>query len=266
MGYQEGTSKQPTPAKVGETTKAGLTPCFSYARDGVRDGARNPDADRELGELEVKGVMTRATKVLIAVPATDTIPTQTAYSLLTLERDCPSRVSFIVRLPVHEAREKLAHEAIDGGADRVLWIDSDMVFSSDLMKRLGDDMDETGADAVAGLYFKRELPTSPVIYKAVDAVIEPGTAEQHFDYPRDTLFDVAGFGFGAVMMKTGLLRRVHEGFGRMFTPISGLSEDLSFCWRAAGVGARMLCDSRIKVGHVGLITYGEAMYKHPDNA
>ena len=35
-------------------------------------------------------------KVLIAVPALDTMPVQTAYSMLSLKRDCPSRFSFLV--------------------------------------------------------------------------------------------------------------------------------------------------------------------------
>ena len=62
-------------------------------------------------------------KVLIAVPALDTMPTQTAYSMLSLKRDCPSRFSFIVRASCHDARNMLAKEAIESGADRVLWID-----------------------------------------------------------------------------------------------------------------------------------------------
>jgi len=200
-------------------------------------------------------------KVLIAVPALDTMPTQTAYSMLSLKRDCPSRFSFIVRASCADARNLLAREAIESSADRVLWIDSDMVFNDDLMIRLGEDLD-AGWDMVCGLYFKRELPVTPVIYKSIDR--ETGKAEQYLDYPRDQLFPIAGCGFGAVMMDTDMLgkMRLFNDF-HPFTPFTRLSEDLSFCKRAAAVGARMACDSRIKVGHVGQITYGEQMYKHP---
>jgi hypothetical protein len=200
-------------------------------------------------------------KVLIAVPALDTMPTQTTYSMLSLKRDCPSRYSFIVRASCADARNMLAREAIESGADRVLWIDSDMVFQDDLMLRLGRDLD-AGWDMVCGLYFKRELPVTPVIYKAITA--NEGVMP-YFDYPRDELFSVAGCGFGAVMTTTRLLERVTEaakGAGS-FTPLPTLSEDLSFCWRAKREGARIGCDSRVKVGHVGVITYGEAMYRHP---
>ena len=198
-------------------------------------------------------------KVLIAVPALDTMPTQTAYSMLSLKRDCPSRYSFIVRASCVDARNILAREAIESGADRVLWLDSDMVFGEDLMIRLGEDLD-AGWDMVCGLYFKRELPVTPVIYKRVEMAngVQPYT-----DYPRDALFSVAGCGFGAVMMTTDLLTRADTYKVGPFTPLPHLSEDLSFCKRAADVGARMACDSRIKVGHVGVIAYGEQMYKHP---
>lgn len=198
-------------------------------------------------------------KVLIAVPALDTMPVQTAYSMLSLKRDCPSRFSFLVRASCADARNLLAREAIESGADRVLWIDSDMVFSDDLMIRLGEDLD-AGWDMVCGLYFKRELPVTPVIYESVEM---SNGVKPYLNYPRDMVFPIAGCGFGAVMMNTELLVRADELKTGPFTPLPHLSEDLSFCRRAANVSARMACDSRIKVGHVGQITYGEAMYRHP---
>ena len=196
-------------------------------------------------------------KVLIAVPALDTMPVQTAYSMLSLKRDCPSRFSFIVRASCADARNLLAREAIESGADRVLWIDSDMVFDEDLMIRLGEDLD-AGWDMVCGLYFKRELPVTPVIYSDIN--VEECKTRVYMNYPKDAMFAINGCGFGAVMMTTELLKRVGD---YPFTPLPKLSEDLSFCARATDAGARIACDSRIKVGHVGQITYGEAMYRHP---
>ncbi len=196
-------------------------------------------------------------KVLIAVPALDTMPVQTAYSMLSLKRDCPSRFSFLVRASCAEARNLLAREAVESGADRVLWIDSDMVFDEDLMIRLGEDLD-AGWDMVCGLYFKRELPVTPVIYSDIN--VEECKTRVYMNYPKDAMFAINGCGFGAVMMTTELLKRVGD---YPFTPLPKLSEDLSFCARATDAGARIACDSRIKVGHVGQITYGEAMYRHP---
>ena len=197
-------------------------------------------------------------RVLIAVPALDVMPVLTAYSMLTMKKDCPSRFSFIVRASCHDARNMLAREAIDSDADRVLWIDSDMVFGDDLMIRLGEDIDQ-GWDMVGGIYFRREIPTSPLVYRVIDG--ETGKAEVWKDYPRDQLFQCAGFGFGAVMMTTELLKRVGD---YAFTPMNHLSEDLSFCARAWEAGARIACDSRVKVGHVGQIVIGEQLYRRAE--
>ena len=199
----------------------------------------------------------RDTKVLIAVPALDTMPTQTAYCMLTMMRNCPSRFSFIVRASCHDARNLLAREAIDSGADRVLWIDSDMVFNDDIMIRLGDDLD-AGWDMVGGIYFRRELPTSPLVYSEIKGAA--GKATVWKNYPRGSLFECAGYGFGAVMMKIELLKELGD---YAFTPMNHLSEDLSFCARALDAGALIACDSRVKVGHVGQIVIGEQLYKHP---
>lgn len=197
-------------------------------------------------------------KTLIAVPAMDMCPTAFAYSLAALRRDCPSRISMICGAAVHEARNALAREAIESGCDRVLWLDSDMSFDDDLMIRLGADLD-AGWDMVCGIFFKRRLPVTPVIYKDIRA--ENGRVEIYADYPQGMVFPVAGCGFGAVLMTTELLRSVCEAYGRPFNLMDRLSEDLSFCKRAETLGAKIGCDSRVKVGHVGQLTFGENMYR-----
>lgn len=196
-------------------------------------------------------------KILIAVPALDTMPVQTAYCMLSLKRDCPSKFSFIVRASCQDARNMLAAEAVNTGADRVLWIDSDMAFEPDLLQRLSADID-AGWDVVSSICFKRQLPLVPVIYETLDA--ETSKAEPYLDYPQDAIFPIAACGFGAVMTTTDVIRRIGNN---PFDLVGHLSEDLSFCAKATEVGARIACDSRVKVGHVGLITYDEDMYKHP---
>lgn len=198
-------------------------------------------------------------KTLIAIPAMDMCPVPFAYSLATLRRDCPSRISVISGAAVHEARNALAREAVESGCDRVLWLDSDMSFDDDLMIRLGADLD-AGWDMVCGIYFKRRLPVTPVIYRSIETTT--GKCEVYADYPRDSLFEIAGCGFGAVMMTTELLTRADAEFKTgPFTPLLKLSEDLSFCARAKCAGAKIGCDSRVKVGHVGQMVFGENMYR-----
>ena len=67
-------------------------------------------------------------------------------------------------------------------------------------------------------------------------------------------FRVAGCGFGAVLMKTQVLRDVMIGNrGRCFIPEPMLGEDLAFCQRAAGAGHEIWCEPTARVGHIGSI-------------
>ena len=202
-------------------------------------------------------------KYLIAIPAMEMCPVPFAYSLATLKKPGATRISVISGAAVHEARNELAREAIESGADRVLWLDSDMAFGEDMMERLAADLN-AGWDMVCGLYFKRRAPVEPVIYKSIG---KDGMVEPYLDYPRNSVFRIAGCGFGAVMTTTRLLAMVAEEASVVgpFSPYHGLSEDLSFCWRASEVKARMVCDSRVKVGHVGQMVFGEQMYRRAES-
>ena len=78
------------------------------------------------------------------------------------------------------------------------------------------------------------------------------------DYPKNALFKVAGSGLAFVLMNTSMIEAVNKKYGYMFSPIVGMGEDLSFCFRAASLGYDMYCDSRVKVGHIGQVIYNES--------
>lgn len=198
-------------------------------------------------------------KYLIAVPCMDMMHTVFVASLMYMRRVGASRVTFLSNSLVYDARDKLAREAIETGADRVLWLDSDMQFGNDLMERLAEDMDE-GRDFVCGLYFRRRIPTVPILAKEHE---RDGLKclDTYVDYPRDQIFEVDAAGFGAVMCSTKMLQDAYDHFGNPFYPVAGHGEDYALCTRVRELGYKLYCDSRIKVGHIGQIAYGEELYK-----
>lgn len=202
-------------------------------------------------------------KYLVAIPCFDTVYTDFMLSLLNMQRVGESYCQVVKSSLIYDARNKLADQAIKGGYDRVMWLDSDIIFQPDLMVKLAEHLDN-GLKYVSGLYFKRQLPTSPVCFKTItqrkegkELITEALTYE---NYPKDQLFPVDATGFGAVMLTVDLLKRVTEKYGLPFSPQLGLGEDMSFCWRAKQVGATLFCDSRIKLRHIGAIAYSEATY------
>ena len=205
-------------------------------------------------------------KTLIAIPCMDMVHTVFLKSLLGMKRIGASAFSLSASSLIYDARNGLAKQAVTEGFDRILWLDSDMDFSPDLMERLSADLDE-GREFVTGLYFTRKVPIKPNIFESCGYFHDDEKDEvtplavNYFKYPKDTIFPIAACGFGGVMMTTDLVKRVGEKFGLPFSPILGFGEDLSFCSRARQLGVELYCDSRIKMGHVGLGTITEETYE-----
>lgn len=197
-------------------------------------------------------------KTLIAVPTMDTVPAQFAHSLAVLEKVDEVAVAFQVGSLIYAARNDLAQKAIEFGADQVLWLDSDMIFQPDTLKKLIANKDK--GDIISGLYFRRVSPFTPVIFDKLD-IGEQGTTFTEFTEIPDEPFEVGGCGFGCVLTPTEIFIDVLNTYRTCFEPLKGAGEDLSFCWRARQRGYKIICDPSIKLGHVGHFVINEAFYK-----
>lgn len=198
-------------------------------------------------------------KTLIAVPCMDMVAAPFAQSLATLRKEGDVAVSFLMNSLVYDSRNKLAAQALQTGSDYVLWLDSDMTFPVDTIARLKASLD-AGADIASGIYFRRSYPYTPVLFKSLD--FDNKASEGYDDYPTDGKpFEIAGCGFGCVLMKTDVIRNVATEFGAPFTPYNGAGEDLSFCWRALQTGAKIVCDPAVKCGHYGHLIINEQFYQ-----
>ena len=198
-------------------------------------------------------------KTLIAVPCMDSVAAPFAQNLAAMQKDGECFVSFIIGSLIYESRNNLAKQALAAKADYVLWLDSDMVFPGDIMPRMHKHMAE-GKDIVTGLYFRRRPPFTPVLFKELGLKDGVGTHEKYDDYPKDTVFEIAGAGFGCLMLKTEVLEDVMLNYQDWFGPMGGFGEDLSFCLRAKELGYKIWCDSTIKCGHVGQLIVDESVY------
>lgn len=206
--------------------------------------------------------MNEEPKVLIAIPLMHYVDFQFFRSILGLKKVGKMEIGTEVDSLVYEARNRLVMYAVEKEFDYMLFIDSDMVFQPDLLDRLMADI-KGGKEFVCGLAFKRRLPTSPVILKECNWEVSKEEGFKHHveyfnDYPKDSLFQIAGCGFGCVLIKVSMILDMAQYFGMSpFTPLPGLGEDYSFCWRAAQIGKKMWCDSSVKLGHMGQKMYTE---------
>ena len=204
-------------------------------------------------------------KTLIAIPCMETVHTAFMQSVLQLKIPGDKHYGFATSSLIYDARNSLARMALDSEADYVLWLDSDMVFQPDLYEELLSVIDDNHP-MVCGLYFSRKEPIIPVIYSS----LEPRKTESggfipecvpYEDYPEEAVFNVAGCGFGAVLMKTQLIREIAETYGPPFFPTEGYGEDLTFCRYVGKLGYRIRCNSHAKAGHIANAIVNEAVYK-----
>lgn len=200
-------------------------------------------------------------KTMIAIPCMDTVQTEFVRSLVGMRYVGDVQFSFTECSLVYHARTGLCKIAMQAEADYVLWLDSDVVFQPDLMERLMEDIQ--GRDMVTAVYHNRRPPFRPVIWKTITTGLLPENmvVEQYDDYPQDGLFEIEACGFGAVLMKTGVIRDVAETFHQTFSPLPGLGEDLSFCVRARNCGYKIWCDPKLQIGHKGSMIINQDTFR-----
>ena len=199
-------------------------------------------------------------RILIAVPCMDQVPAPFCQSLAMLRKVGDCVLSMQMGSLIYTSRNTLATRAIQTEADYVLWLDSDMVFEPDLLERLMKTLTENDLDIVTGLYFRRVPPYSPVLFKDLTLIRDTFFEWSEFKEVPSDLFEVAGCGFGCVLMKTDAFFDVQSKFGNMFAPIGNTGEDLAFCWRARECGYKVWCDPTIICGHVGYVISDDKFY------
>lgn len=221
-------------------------------------------------------------KTLIAIPCMETVPVGFVQSLLYLDKGENVSVMFKQNSLIYDSRNLISLNAIENGYDRVMWLDSDMMFMPNTMRMLSDDLDGKstmgdesitdfhGCDMVTGVYYKRHGTHDPVLYQILDEPVrrDDGRLEKQIttykDYPKNSLFRIGGCGFGCCMTSTKLLKEVWDKFGPAFAPYPWAGEDLSFCHRVNQLGYDIWCDSRVQCGHIGTFVYTEESMKRGD--
>lgn len=155
---------------------------------------------------------------------------------------------------IDNMRNKLAGHAINVKADIVLWLDNDMVFPSNMIQIMYEDLlDNPDVEAITGVYTWKAPPYVPHVYLKKTADGKRYAVASKF--PINALFPVEGCGFGCVMMKTSVFQRVPEPYFEFIIGKDGkrMGEDLGFCMKS---DMKMLCDSRLLCGHLYQRAYG----------
>lgn len=204
-------------------------------------------------------------KILIAIPCMDMIDTAFVQSLMGLDLAEEVRIKFLPGSLVYDSRNQLTEIARASECEYIFFLDSDMTFKGDILKRLLEDAEKENLDIVTGLAFTRRMPIRTAIFKKCEYSVDKDgqlfpDAENYNDYPKDSLFPVQACGMACCLIRMSMVDKVLYKFGLPFSPAQGWGEDLSFCIRARELGAKIYCDSRVKVGHIGKMVVDEEMF------
>lgn len=207
-------------------------------------------------------------KILIAIPCMSMMHTRFVKCLISMRLPENTKVMMTENSLVYDARNTMVVKALEGGYSHIFWLDSDMTFQPDILYRLAEDAEQY--DYVTALCFARRLPTKPILCKSITwEQTDNGVIHEAIDmpdYPKDQLFEIAGSGSAACLVRTSLYEAVAERWKQAaYQPLQQLGEDYSFCWKLGQMGVKMACDSRIKVGHIGEIEVTEELYEGQQN-
>lgn len=195
-------------------------------------------------------------KIFIAVPTYENIYPDTYKSIYGLDPAGAWLVfDFIRGYDCASARNRIAQQTLDEGADYVLMVDNDIVLPSNAIVHLLEDPKEV----CLGLYASRGAGN---IYDGNVCAYQLGehdyvtkfTAGEMKKLRQDgcAKVQVHGGGMGCALIKADVFRRLTYPWYKWVNYDNGsvLSEDLYFCEKCQESGIRVFADTRVECGHV----------------
>ena len=149
---------------------------------------------------------------------------------------------------VSYARERIAEAALEHGCEYLFFVDDDMMVPVDLFYKLVAN----GKDICAALAFTRNPDHKAVCYETKEGFDQSSGSQYGFtkfveNYPKDQLFECDAVGFGAVLIRTEVLKKIPQPW---FFGMERTGEDITLCIKARKAGFSVWMDSRIKLGHL----------------
>jgi len=175
-------------------------------------------------------------KVMLAIPCQDTVKAKTCFSLVHNIKDVPFEVDFVLRIgcDIIGSRAWLVRNAMKYKATHILFVDHDMYFPPDTIKKLVD----ADKDIIGGQYNFRQLPLRST---AIPEGTEPTNGEYVVDpatLPKEP-FKCITLGTGLLLIKLSVFEKIPEPwfqFGRNREGELVQGEDTFFCVQARKAG------------------------------
>jgi hypothetical protein len=200
---------------------------------------------------------TKKGKLAVLIPCRDTLHSAHALCLaemikLNTMNDIDTHVFMDASTILLTQRERLATEAVNLGAEYLLWLDSDITFPATTAMRLMAH-DEP---VVACNYIRRQLPAKGVAYEVIGDWNNPLPFDIY-----NHLVEVQGVGMGCMLIRTDIFSQIPKPWFEFgWSPDSNdhLGEDMILCQKIAAAGYSVKIDSQLsqELRHLGTWAFG----------
>lgn len=190
-------------------------------------------------------------KLSVGMPTKGEVCIETMMCLIYAlqEAKCDVQLNFHKGTYIQDLRNNIVKDAIKNKADYLMFVDSDLTFPPDGIKKLLDHK----KDIVGGMYNMKSLPLTNTIKIAdkdgkrldVDGAMVP-----------EELFKCYAIPTGFMLIKLDAIKDMEFpfDFGREEDG-QLIGEDVNFCIKAQQKGLEIWCDPTIKIGHIGSYLY-----------
>ena len=187
-------------------------------------------------------------RIAIATLTQETLPVEYTLSLIKMVHETKLTCSFLINRSANITlgRNNQFFEAKENNYDYILYIDSDIVFPGDALKKL-IALDK---DVASGIYYSREYPFRPVIHKFV----EHNQIRNYTEWP-ESPFKVDSTGAGFLLIRNTVFDIFEKNKYEPFAIVpNGLgeepSDDTCFCIRCKEKMIDIWVDPSIELGHI----------------
>ena len=184
------------------------------------------------------------------MPTNGSVKTKTMLSILGMIKTLPFQWNTVLRNAclVHTSREVIVEKAIEMGSTHLIFIDADMTFEPDALRRLF----ERGKEIIGVATHLRQLPLVSTLKKQL------GDEPEIWEETPDGLVKCAGAGTGFLLIDLSVFKKLSKPWFFFESNDKGelvLGEDMWFCKKARDAGYDIWADLTVKVGHLGEYEY-----------
>lgn len=193
-------------------------------------------------------------RLAVCIPCRDMLHSLFAYNLTQMVQSCnhsklPVNIYMETGSLISQQRQNLAKSAMHNGATHILWLDSDMLFPSDVAETLLSH----GMDIVCCNYSTRSVPFKGVAYTNIgdwDSWKPVVNTNERF-------FEAEGVGLGCMLVDVRVYGALEmPWFDVNWEPRFGefIGEDFYFCKKARDAGYKIMVDTVLsrQIGHMGI--------------